>query len=236
MMSFMIAIVFSQSSAAAFNEEGLKDEDVLNDLKLFSIETEQEVLEFLSGVDDAVGYEECRVNEVAQDSKVAQIAFGKEASRKGKFKKVTLDSVAARIAYEQGVAAGEGWFGHAVVDGAQMDNLVQALAAMQADGKEHTAENLYPYIKTEDELELMLETLADAEDAKARADRQFPGMTEAQKTVITYVLEHKLMTNESFFTLGDKVRHAAFMVSDKLDGVEFTELELNEIYDNILSR
>jgi hypothetical protein len=235
-MSTMVAIVFSQSSAAAFEEDGLKDADVLNDLKLFSIETEKEVNAFLRGVDDAVGYEECRVKEVRPDAKVAQIAFGKEESRKGKFKKVTLESVAERVAYEQGVEAGEGWFGHAEVEGEQMDNLVQALAAMQAAGKEHTAENLLPYIKSNDELELMAENLADAEDAKARAERQLAGMTDNQKKVITFVLEHHMMTNDAWTTLGDIVRYAATMVAVGLDPIEFTELENNEIYDNLLSR
>jgi hypothetical protein len=231
-MSTMVAIVFSQSSAATFEEVGLKDAEVLNDLKLFSMNTEEEARAFISGVDEAVGYEECRIKEVLPRSKVAQIAFGKEESRNGKFEKLKLDSVAERIAFEQGVEAGEGWFGHAEVEGEQMDNLVQALAAMQADGKEHTAENLLPYIKSNDELE----ELADADESKLRAERQFSGMTEAQKTVIKYVLDNHLMTSDVYVTLGDKVRHAVFMVADQLDGVELTELEYNEIYDNILSR
>lgn len=226
-MAIMLAFVFSSSSAPLFRDGGLKHLDVLEDLKLFSVGTEAEANAFWSGVDEAVGYEECAINLVAPDSKTAQVAFGKEESRNLDYKDVEFDSAAERIAFEEGVKAGECWFDYAQVEDEQMDNLVQALAAMQAAGKEHTAENLLPYIKTEDELEDM----ADAEHDRQRAEREFPGMTAGQQSVIKYVLEHALMTNEAYFTLGDKVAHASAMVE-----VELNDLEKNQVYDNILSR
>jgi hypothetical protein len=235
-MTIMLAFVFSSTSAPLFHEEGLKHIDVLEDLKMFDLATEAEANAFCHGVDESVGWEECAVNQVAHDSKVAQVAFGKEESRNLDYKDIEFDSVAERLAFERGVEAGEGWFDHAQVEDEHMANLVQALAAMEVDGKAYSADNLLPYIKSNDELELIAEELADAEDAKARADRQFPGMTDAQKKVVTYVLDNHLMTSEVYTTLGDMVRHAVFMLADELEGVELTELEYNEIYDNILSR
>lgn len=55
--------------------------------------------------------------------------------------------------------------------------------------------------------------------------------SDDQQKVIDYVLEHGLMNKDAHETLGDKVRHAAVMVD-----VELTDLQIEEIYDNLLSR
>lgn len=230
-MAIMLAFVFSSSSAPLFRNDGLTNLEVLEDLKLFSVETEAEAVAFWRGVDEAVGYEECEINLVAPDSKTAQVAFGKEESRNLDYKDVEFDSAAERIAFEEGVQAGEGWFDYAQVEDEQMFNLIQALAAMKAAGKELSAENLLPFLMNEDDLEEAIDAAADANEAKLRAERQLIGMTDAQKAVITYVLEHALMTNEAYFTLGDKVAHACAMVK-----VELNDLEKHQVYDNILSR
>lgn len=157
-MGISVGIVFSSDSSGIFDEQGLKDVDVLGDLRIHTFDTQEEADAFSDGVEAAVGYEECVVDPVGDRSLVSRISFGLEESRSQEFKEVEQNSVVEREAFEQGVEAGMGWMVYRTLDERQMDNHRQALTALLADGKEQTPENLVGYIKSLDQLE------AEAED------------------------------------------------------------------------
>lgn len=151
-MTIKVGVVYSSTSVAAMDEDGLKNEDVLNDLKIYDFETQVEANAFLRGVDEGIGYEECVVREVAADSTVAKIGFGKTQSRGTKSTPIKLASVAERIAYEKGVMEGEGWGNYRELDAGELEHYLQAVEAATAAG---TPNSLIDFIKTPEELEEM---------------------------------------------------------------------------------
>lgn len=151
-MTIEVAIVFSSEAEALFQQFGLKNFHVLEDLNTYSFDTEEEAAAFRDGVDSSVGYEECVVKEARPRSKISYIAFGKEESQSKDFTRIEHESFAVRVAYEEGVEAGEGWFGYVDLDEVQMKNYRDAVTALLADGKEHNSANLVPYIKSPSEL------------------------------------------------------------------------------------
>ncbi|AYG47889.1 hypothetical protein DV532_26765 (plasmid) [Pseudomonas sp. Leaf58] len=160
-MTISVGVIYSTSSVSAFFEEGLKDDDVLNDLVLYEFETEVEGGVFLRGLDDSCGYEECVVREVEADSVTARISFGKGPSRSGKSTKVTLDSVAERIAYEKGVSEGEGWAAYHVLEPEDLQNYLDATEAFKKAVESGQARSLIDFIKTPEEIEALQEAALD---------------------------------------------------------------------------
>lgn len=180
-MTIIVGVIYSTSSVSAFVEEGLKDEDVLNDLDLYQFETEAESGAFQRGLDDGCGYEECLVREVAPDSATARISFGKGPSRSGKSTKVVLGSVAERIAYEKGIAEGEGWATYHVLEPEDLQNYLDATQLFEKASAAGQPCSLIDFIKTPEELEAMQEAEFDREtksskhrDSRIQADDMEP--------------------------------------------------------------
>jgi hypothetical protein len=157
-MTIKVGVVFSSTSVAAMDSDGLKNEDVLNDLELYEFGTQVEANAFVRGVDEGVGYQECVVREVEPDSTVAKIGFGKIQSRSNKSTSVTLASVTERIAYEKGVMAGEGWGNYRELDAGELEHYQQAVEAATAEG---ALDRLIDFLKTPEELEEMEEEAHD---------------------------------------------------------------------------
>jgi hypothetical protein len=151
-MTIKVGVVFSSTSVAAMDSDGLKNEDVLNDLEVYDFNTQIEVNAFLRGVDEGVGYQECVVREVEADSKVAEIGFGKIQGRSNKSTSIKLASVDERIAYEKGVMEGEGWGNYHELDRGELEHYLQAVEAATAAG---ALDHLIDFVKTPDELEEM---------------------------------------------------------------------------------
>lgn len=147
-MTIEVGIVFSSEAEALFQRFGLKNFHVLEDLKTYTFDTEAEAAAFRDGVEEAVGYEECLIKEARPRSKISYIAFGKEESRSCEYSRIDHESAAVRVAYEDGVEAGEGWFGYVDLNEVQMKNYKDAITALLADGKEHNSANLVNYIKS----------------------------------------------------------------------------------------
>ncbi|MDT8925215.1 hypothetical protein RBE51_20695 [Pseudomonas taiwanensis] len=160
-MTISVGVIYSTSSVSAFFEEGLKDDDVLNDLVLYEFETEAEGGAFLRGLDDGCGYEECVVREVESDSVTASISFGKGPSRSGKFTKVTLGSAAERIAYERGVAEGEGWAAYYALEPEDLKHYLDATEAFKKAVETGQACSLIDFIKTPEEIDALQEAALD---------------------------------------------------------------------------
>lgn len=152
-MTIEVHIVYSSEAEALFRRFGLKNVDVLEDLKTNSFDTEAEADAFREGVEASVGYEECIIKEARPRSKISHIAFGKEASDDKDYTRIDHESAAVRVAYEDGVEAGEGWFGYVDLDEVQVKNYRDAIAALQADGKELNSKNLVKYIKSPAQIE-----------------------------------------------------------------------------------
>lgn len=151
-MSFNVGIVFSTEAYALFNLVGLKNVDVLHDLKTYTFDTEDEASAFRDGIESAVGCAECVVKEARPRSKISYIAFGSDDCESKSFTRIDHSSAAERIAYEQGVEDGEGWFAHVDLEDDQMENYKQANEAMLAAGLPDNAQNLVGFIKSLDEL------------------------------------------------------------------------------------
>jgi hypothetical protein len=125
-MSITIGVIFSADSVKMFEQDGLQNIHVLNDVKTFSFETYAEVSAFLHGVDDSVGFDECKIRKAKQGSCTAQVAFGQEDGEGFVFVKVQQGSEAERIAYEAGVEACEGWFGYQQLGDQDLENYLIA--------------------------------------------------------------------------------------------------------------
>lgn len=160
-MTVTVGVIYSASSVSAFFGAGLKDEDVLQDLELYEFETEVEVGSFLRGLDDSCGFEECVVREVSADSAIARISFGKGPSRSGKSTKVTLGSVAERIAYEKGIAEGEGWATYHALESQDLKHYLDAIEAFKKAVESGQACSLIDFIKTPEEIEALREAALD---------------------------------------------------------------------------
>jgi hypothetical protein len=157
-MSTTLGFVFSPASTALFHEFGLKHLDVLNDFRTFTFATEEEANAFHMGVTDSVDCESCILNDVGADSLTSSVCLGNDDCESGEATESSWDSVEQRVAYEDGINAGEGWFSHVLVEKAQMDNFRQAVSAMTEVNLAHCPENLIKYIKSYAELEF--DTLA----------------------------------------------------------------------------
>lgn len=151
-MSFNVGIVFSTEAYALFNRVGLKNVDVLHDLKTYTFDTEHEATAFRDGVEASVGCAECIVKEARPRSKISHIAFGSDDCVSKSYTRIEHSSAAERIAYEEGVEDGEGWFAHVDLEDDQMENYKQANAAMLAAGLPDNPENLVKFIKSLSEL------------------------------------------------------------------------------------
>jgi hypothetical protein len=127
-MSITIGVIFSIDSVGLFEIFGLKNIHVLNDLKTFTFDNHDEVNAFLHGVDDSVGYHECKIRKAKPGSIEAQVAFIEEGESV-EYLKIKQASVAERIAYEAGVEACEGWYGYKQLSDDELDNYLQAKAA-----------------------------------------------------------------------------------------------------------
>lgn len=152
-MTVTVGIVFSMDATALYENEGLKNIEVLENLSVEDFATDAEAGSFCQGIDDACGYGECSVKVVRPGTKIAKVCFGQEDVRAAKYSDVVLNSSAERKAYEKGVMMAEGWMQYVQIEDSDILNYRNALAQASASGLEATADHIYPHIRSRDDLD-----------------------------------------------------------------------------------